>query len=35
MQGGIYESENFRFVLRNMTEDEVLRFRRAIHDLQD
>lgn len=35
MQGRIYESENFRFVLRNMKEDEVLRFRRAIHDHQD
>lgn len=35
MQGRIYESKNFRFVLRNMKEDEVLRFRRAIHDHQD
>lgn len=35
MQGRIYESENFHYVLRNMKEDEVLRFRRAIHDHQD
>jgi len=35
MQGRIYESENFHFVLRNMKEDEVLRFRRAVHDHQD
>lgn len=35
MQGRIYESKNFRFVVRNMKEDEVLRFRRAIHDHQD
>jgi len=35
MQGRIYESDNFHFVLRNMKEDEVLRFRRAVHDHQD